>query len=374
MNTLARLLTLLPTFLLGGCYGMTLDEFDSVARWDDPLQEPSIVNWSANPSQYSWYSVFIGTDSVPAEEENPAGFARERLDDLVDSMGNDLSRIAQVARRLLWVSEKDPSALNRISAVRGMERILRTFDASVLDPAAYSRVDAAKGIELLARLRAAHDAIETLHGRADRGTLTAPQRARYVSALRDYTALPVPRPEWRRELIRTTWTVFVVESDPEVQRAARQALRRSIYFAVCNGLRTALVPLDEDDLPAVRIEALYTFRRLGGIDAMPFVFRMMARPKLGPSERRYDRDRKVRMALVRICAQLNFEHASKGDPKPLEYLYETAADEDEESDIRRVALEGLGRCLHEKLGMRRISLERDWADEWWKQYITERGR
>ena len=93
---------------------------------------------------------------------------------------------------------------------------------------------------------------------------------------------------------------------------------------------------------------------------------------MGAREHRYDRDEKVRMALVRICAQLEYEHAARGTPKPLEFLYETAADETEEGDIRRVALEGLARCLHEKRGERRISLELDWADEWWKKYISER--
>jgi hypothetical protein len=368
-----RVLALLLTLPLTGCYAMTLDEFDSVARWNDPLQEPTEVDWLANPKQYPWYSVFINGDPESYEEDNPSGFARECLDDLIDYVGDDISRMAQVARRLLWVAEKDPNAFNRISAVRGMERIIDTLGLSPLDPIAYDReVDARKGLERMAQLRNAHETIEKFLGRADRGSLTASQRDEYLGALRGYTAIPVPRADWRRKLIRTTWTVFVVETDPDVKSAAHDALRRSVYFAVCNGLRSALVPVDEDDFPSVRIEALFAYRRLGGIEAIPFVLGMMARPKFGARENRFDADPGVRRALVRLCAQLKYEHAVRGTPRPLEFLYETAVDEAEEGDIRLVALEGLARCLYEKRGERRISLELEWADEWWKKYISER--
>ena len=46
--------------------------------------------------------------------------------------------------------------------------------------------------------------------------------------------------------------------------------------------------------------------------------------------------------------------------------------EDEDGDVRRVALEGLGRCLHKTRKDPKISLELGWAKKWWKQYVTTR--
>lgn len=364
---------------LSSCsYVHSLEEFDSVAGWTDPLNEPESVAWQPRPLLYPWYRTAVtfglaDLDPVPDEVDNPSGFARERLIELADWMGDDPTRVAQVARRMLWVVEKDPNSLNRITAIRGLERILRVLGRNPLAPEAYfEEVDAAKGLVLESRFRSAHETIQRMFSRTE-PSLTEAQRGEYVRALQDYVAVPVPRSTWRRQLIRTIWTVYFGErAHPDVRLAAHEALQQAVYYAVCNGLRSALVPLDDEDFPAVRIEALLVFRRIGGIPAVPFVLQMMARPRLGNRALRYDRDVQVRMALVRVCGQLSYEHASAGTPKPLEFLYETAADEDEDGDVRRVALEGLGRCLAAHRGERRVSLELSWAKEWWKQYVTSR--
>ena len=35
-----------------GCYTMNLDEFDSAARWLDPVSEPVEVDWNDQPYQF----------------------------------------------------------------------------------------------------------------------------------------------------------------------------------------------------------------------------------------------------------------------------------------------------------------------------------
>ena len=386
MNRAIRILLMPLVLAPAGCYAVYLDEFDSVAKWEDPLVEPRDVSWSVRPHVHHWYS-WLFSDDVPALQDNPSAFARERIIELAHRVGGDLSRTAQVMRRLLWVIDKDPNPFNRIVALQGVELMMRRLKVDPLEPGYYYEEPArAEALRRKEAFENAHAQLTRLFSRSDKPALSAAQRESYVEALRVYSAHPRARLSWQRDQIRTTWSIFVDESDGVVREAARKPLFSAISTAACNGLRTALVPqavdvegrtdtfeaLKTEDFPAVRLEALLVYRRLGGIPAVPLVLQLMDRPRIGIDEQRYDQDLQVRMLLVRLCSQLRYEHAVRGTgkgPRPIEFLYETAIDDEEDEGLRRLALEGLARCL----GQRRISLELDWARAWWKQYIIDRN-
>ncbi|MEE2888202.1 MAG: hypothetical protein VX951_12300, partial [Planctomycetota bacterium] len=80
---------------------------------------------------------------------------------------------------------------------------------------------------------------------------------------------------------------------------------------------------------------------------------------------------------VRMCGQLKFEHANvgpSGGQRPIEFLYSTAIDESEGDGLRRIALEGLARCLSSKLGFKMVPVDDEWARAWWKRDVVERRR
>ncbi len=373
---------LLLGLLLAGCstYGTAIDEFDSIAGWSDPQTEPAVAKYPDIALQYTWYGWLMPGDPVDETVENPSGFARERIELLSEYVTGDLSTKAQVTRRLLWVAERDPSAFNRIQALTGIERTLRSLGADPLDLSAYTRELDPQQLQRQERaLQQADATLRRLFARSTRPQLSVTERRDYVAALRAYTAEPVPRLRWQRDLIRTLWSSYVTETDPDVVDAATIALRRAIRFACCNGLRAALVPEDFQaaDLPSVRREVLFIYRRLGGLGSLSFLLNMMVRPQAGSSLHRYDQDLSVRMALVRLCAQLRLEHAGAGPfggARPIELLYVIAVDETEDDGLRRVALEGLARCLSEKLGFTTMPEGDAWAREWWKQDVVERRR
>lgn len=361
-------------------YSTAIDEFDSIAGWNDPQTEPATVNYPDVALQYPWYAWFVPADPVEAPVENPAGFARERIDLLAEYVSLDLTSMAQVTRRLLWVAHADPNAFNRIRSLQVIERILRLLQVDLLDDASYS-----KGLDFEAQARQekvfleADATLRRLFGRRDRPALSNADRTAFRTALQIYTAEPLPRLRWQRDLIRTVWSAYVTETDPGVIDAAAIALRRAIRFAACNGLRAALVPdgIQTLDQPQVRLEVVSIYRRLGGIRAVSFLLDMLKRTQSGSLLHRFDQDLQVRMSLVRLCAQLKFEHADAGpfgDQRPIAFLYSIAVDESEDGGVRQVALEGLARCLSERLDFDTVPSDDQWARDWWKRDVVERKR
>ena len=354
-------------------FANALDAFNSAANWVDENEEPADAVYSETPRQHSVWGV---SESLI---DNPSEFVRWSAIDLVEYAGGDLREISLVVRRLLWMLSRDPNAFNRISALQGLEEILQRTEMDLLDPAVYyQETDPREGVAAERRFRDAHEKLIDLFERPGRPALSDAQRADYLATLEVYAARPLPRLQWQRLQLRILWGVLSVESDPEVRAAGYEALRWSLRSAMCNGLRAALVPQDRSaaDLPDVRNRALLLYRRVSGIAALPFLLRFLARPQLVAAEQRYDPDPEVRRVLVRMCAQLKYEHAIQsfeGGPMPIEFLYETAAD-DEDAGLRRVALEGLARCISGEQEGGRISLEFDWAREWWVEFVAQRDR
>ena len=288
--------------------------------------------------------------------------------------------MAQVTRRLLWVTQADPNAYNRLAAFQIIERILVILAVDPLDESLYLRdVSSQEQRRKEKVFLQADEALRRLFSRPGRPAITPEDRTTYQEALQVYTSEPMPRLRWQRDLIRTIWSAYVTEADPSIVAAAATALRRAIRFAACNGLRAALVPekVQSKDQPAVRLEVLAIYRRLGGIPALSFSLNVLKRPQAGSLLHRYDQDPQVRMSLVRMCGQLAFEHADKGPfggQRPIEFLYSIATDETESGGLRRVALESLARCLSEKLKLEKIPAGDQWARDWWKRDVVERRR
>ncbi|MCA8956477.1 MAG: hypothetical protein KDC87_10415 [Planctomycetes bacterium] len=363
-----------------GCattYSEALDEFDAITGWTNPAQEPGIASYPAKSLQYPWYSSWLPVDPVLDDVENPPGFVRRRIEILAARSGEGLARVAPVTRRLLWIADRDPNPLNRIVALQGIERVLEVLNLDPLDPSAYSNEESPA--ELLRREQQLGNAQATLRRllqRKDRARLDAADRATYCRVLRELAERPLASRRRQRDLIRVLWSVRTTEREPLVVAAANDALRRAIWYGSCNALRAALVPQEAGalDQPEVREEVLYIFRRLGGVPAVPFILRTMQRPRVGPLNR-FDPDPRVRMSLVRMCAQLHYrEQERSSGPQPIEFLYDTAVDSDEEETLRRVALEGLARSLGSKRVTTPISFDDAWARAWWRSHVLGRDR
>jgi hypothetical protein len=348
---------------VSGCaaYEMALAEFDRVAEWEAKTrEEPAEVAYSG-------------------QSENPSSVARNTMRTLVWEMGDETLRHLQVCRRLLWVASKDPSAYNRIVALQGIEHIVAARDNDLLAEEQYVKEISGAAIEgFERRVHSAYAALRRLIGRSHRPAIRPAERVEYLAAIRDFVEQPLGRERWQRDLLSFLWAVLVSEQDPAVLEAAQAAADRAIAYAACNGLRGALVPtgVDVAELPDVRVAAIHVYRRQAGPAALPFLLRLLAQPRIGPEDQRFDRDLDVRRVLVRLCAQLRYDLAMAshaGGPRPVEFLYETAVDEGEDVGLRRVAIEGLARCLAPELGIRRIDFDLEWARRWWRGFVVGRS-
>lgn len=383
MMSMLRIMTFgAAGFVLAACstYSTAIDEFDSIAGWDDPAVEPAAVKYPDTASQYPWYAWFMPSDPSEGSVDSPSSFARERIQVLGDYVTDDLTSMAQVVRRSLWVAHADPNPYNRISALQIVEQVLQALEVDILDEGYYLRdVDAQEQKSKEAVFLAADASLRELFAQSTGGSMSASDQAAYLEALQVYTAEPLPRMRWQRDLIRTTWSIYTAGSDPVVRDAAAAALRKAIGFAACNGLRSALVPQESGTLsqPAVRLAVVSTYRRLGGVRAVSFLLNTMKGTSGVAGIGSYDQDLHVRRLLVRLCGQLNFEHAdagSFGGQRPIEFLYSVGVDETEDDGLRTVALECLARCLSGKIEMKTVPVGDEWAKAWWKRDVVERNR
>ena len=81
--------------------------------------------------------LIIGAFSIapsPRVENNPSGFAREKMMELTEMVGSDLFRAAQVVARLLWVASTDNNSLNKVVALKGAEKIMAQLGLDLLQP------------------------------------------------------------------------------------------------------------------------------------------------------------------------------------------------------------------------------------------------
>ena len=364
----------------GGCTTFTtaVTEFDSVARIEGTEQWPEEVDYRHDPKRYSWFARKtdgIGSgwllrdvfhvEPTPTEVDNPSGLARECVEVMGDKGVGDLNRIALATRRLLWVAELDVEhPLNQALALGGIEILMAALgfdpnDMQLPDPEIMTR----------AKVDAWVNTLDSGWPGSRPGTaLVEPERSEYLVALESLTQLPLVSGRRQRALIGALDKGLMLEHDESLVEPSREALRKALYHGMSLGIRRAL----SSESPLVREAAIRALHQLGGIDSMPKVLELVAKPSSAAARgiNRYDEDRFVRLTLVRMCGQLDRERAlqsSGNGPAAVELLYETFfADPDE--GLRTMALQALAQVLE-----RDVNFEPGWAERWWSDdYVPNR--
>ncbi|MHC4514880.1 MAG: hypothetical protein ACYTGW_01625 [Planctomycetota bacterium] len=355
-----------------------LAEFDSSAARVQPEKEPEKLDYVEAPERLPWYvrqmeglgfdfllTRLLNVKPTPVAQENPSGYARERLVTLIDMVGDDLERGAQVAVRLLWVLEKDRNILNRVVSLRGVETIVHGLGLDPMDPLLDTTDDSAARRR---EVEAAETEMEQYWpGVREPGELGDDARQAFIAALDRELRSPLPTPRARRQLVLALARGYADETDGAMRTRLEAVLRRALSFATGLGLRNSLTA----NRPEVRDVAIRAYRRLCGPIGVPYVLRRIAAPAGSKRGNPYDPDPTVRLTLVRLCSQLRGEPAMKsvhGGKMPVDFLYETAI-ADDEAGLRQVALEGLALCLQRP----KISFDEEWATTWRQQFIVERS-
>jgi hypothetical protein len=395
MGRSGRIAAVMLLLLLGGCSSIArawdrsfgerfhldksfhrlLTEFDSVAARTDPAKEPDRLEYVQAPERLPWYarqleglgfdflvSGVLGARPSPVVQENPSGYARERLVILISMVGDDVERGALVAARLLWVVEKDHNLLNRVVSLRGVETILGGLDLDPMDPLLDN---ADHSPQRQQEVEAAAAELEK-HWPARRKTdrLSAAQRQAFETALASMTRCPLPSALKRRQLLLALATGYAEEPDSRMRASLWNATRRSLLFAAGLGLRDSLAMAT----PELRDVAIRAYSRLCGPIGVPYVLRRIAAPAGWEADNPYDSDPLVRLTLVRLCAQLKGKSV-QGGKMAVDFLYDTAV-ADDEAGLRQVALEGLALCLQRP----QIEDDEEWATTWRQQFIAERSK
>jgi hypothetical protein len=372
-----------------GCpsFAASLAEFDSVAGWRANLAEPVRVEYQVTAERLPLLvrtvegtgidllmTEVFGVAAAPTELDNPAEFARDRIDCMIGEAAGDLHRSALLGVRLVWVIEGDEQPLNQALAVDGVGRLLDGLGASPLgddrpratsdDQAVLSwHPRAALLRRALARLLAAR---------------ASPLSAEEREALIAVADLPPPTPRDGREMVLVL-NALARRSGARDRQVIRSVLQRVLVRALVDALERAVY---EARVPLVRETAIRTCCRLRGRDAVPRLLRVMTAARAARSKRPagrdpgvelnpYDQDPGVRLLLVRMSAQLPAAEAlaaRQGGVPVVEFLYDVIADVNSERGLQAAALEALALCLG-----RTVSLDRAWADEWYATYVAQRS-
>ncbi len=344
-----------------------LREFDSLSNRVSEGSEPQQLDYIDSPERLHGlvrHTEGTGLDMILTQvlkleaqtykEENPSGRARSYIDDMLAMVGSDLSRAARVVGRLLWVLEEDPSLLNQVKALHGLEIVMTQLQLAILQPGIYSVVTSA---ERQAEVKRAEDILGRLApGFRSQPQLSSEEEQEYSAALVSIAAHALPSSYQRRQLVLVLETLWEEESDPELKETAKEALQRSLHAAIGYGMLAVLqTPSSHDHL---RDSAIRSYRRLAGVAGVPFVLKVVSKDEVhGPL---------VALTLVRLCSQLSQADAEKtflDGPSALSFLYTTAFDSRVGDDLQLVALEGLARCLHHENAIP----DPEWARQWWRQ-------
>lgn len=370
-----------------------VQEFDAVTQRGGRNDEPERVEYDENPAHLPGVvrkleAIELGhllralfeIEPTRAPEENPSGAAREHLEYMVDKAGRDLYCVGVVANRALWLAASDEYPLNVAQAVQAVGVMMQTL---AIDPA---RVPL-PGPDSPEQQRAVADAIRDLEAGwpASRTaeSFTPAVRARYAQALQQLSAHPLPQRKHQRGVIRALTEAWRSEPNGELQAAAEAALRRALAYGLtaglCDAMRLELPRADQRgrrplrDFPLARIAAIRWFHVLSGPAATPQLLARISRPasRTLNSAQRYDPNGLVRLALIRVCAQVSPAIATRsfeGGPAPVEFLYEVCSGDPDEG-LRVIALEGLALALG-----RPVDFDPNWADLFWRDFVATRGR
>jgi hypothetical protein len=303
-------------------YHDVMEQVDSVASVQGTGAEQRLT-YEQKVTTAPWYLRFapfvplrplLGTVfgySTASELENPSGHMRELLACLPAKAGADLVRAAEVSGWLVRVAELDPSPLNRIIALDGIEVLAALQDIPIIGG---PLIDPRKATSA-ADLEAASETLRALHpiarARAGRRQLDAAEHRKYGSALQELAAAPWPQWYQRLALVEQLGKALPAEADAELQTATASALR----LALGHSLRWTVVRSlqgQEREFALVRLRAMDLVRRAGGPDSVPLLLALMAnRPEaVADGKPRFDPDPFVRRRLAHFCGQLDRARAT----------------------------------------------------------------
>lgn len=364
----------------GACtpFDVAQAEFDAVAGLESETSWPAEVDYDDKPMRPPWgvragssiglgflFRILPEFERSPYQLENPSEFARSQLATMV-ARADNVTEIAETARRLLWVAELDvEQPLNQALGLRGITHLMELLG---MDPTGMRPTD--PNIMTRDQLESWEAILEKSWPATRPGAVLPDEdRADYLAALQGITSLPHPSSAEQRVLIGALERFSAMETDPALVEPTRQALFDAMYHGLSMGLLRGLY----SRAARVREVAIHSLHRLSGPDSVPFVLALITKPSsvTARGNNRYDDDVFVRLALVRLCGQLDPERALASwgtGPAPAEFLYETLfADPDQ--GLRAVALEALARCLDQP-----ISTDSAWAERWWRnEYVPNRG-
>lgn len=365
--------------LLSGCtlYQVARMEFDSGTGFDTAIGEPETLAYRDEVLRWPWLvrvfegsgfdwliAVTTGVRPAPKEVTNPSGLVRERMVSLTDLALGDLGRMADVCHRLLWVAARDDHPLDQIVALQSMTRMLGDMN---VDPLAvpFSSPDPVVALEQVEEELARLEAVAP--ERRGGVPLDDSERRGYLRALAIVSARPSGSASQGRRTVRTLLHAATAERDPVLGDATRRALADTMSNEMAQMLRVKLIA----PAPEVREAALVSLHRLSGPLAVPYSLGALATRPTG-GDWTYDSSESFRRMWVRLCGQLPREFVFvryQGGPSPIEFLYDTAR-ADASSGLRLVALDAMARAL----GRTTVTLERDWADRWWRDYALRAGQ
>lgn len=378
-----RVLTVCTLAVLPACrlYGTARMEFDSAtgfdlvadpdaAEPDAPQHREQVLRWPwlvrvLQGSGIDWLmAVTLGVRPRLVEVAHSARLVRERMIDLTDLAIGDFGRTADVAQRLLWVAARDEHTLDQIHALQSITRLLESLHVDPLlvplvapDPvAAAERVDDA--LLTIATL---------IPARRGEVALAAAERAEYLDALAAVAERPSGSAAQGRAALRLLRRAAATETDPELRNAAHAALADVLAAELAQALRVKL----SAPSPDVRLAALLNLHHLSGPRVVPYSLGVLASRPAGGGAWIYDLDESFRRAWVRLCGQLPKElvfESYAGGPAPIEFLYDTVRGDEVEA-LRLVALAAMAQVLREP----KVTLDREWADEWWRSYSLRQG-
>jgi hypothetical protein len=374
----------LPCLLAGcGCPGfaIAMAEFDSVAGWQPAKAEPDVVVYSEDAERLPLalrilegsgldiaLTGLLGIEPAQTKINSPSSFARERMLCFARDASGDVHRAALATARLTWVLDGDPHPLNQITALHGLHLLAAE---RALDPLRESigpigeQSDEAIVAAWQPHVTALRDAVSALMA----GGEPAPAvHAACAQALARVSEQIPPAPRDRRA--QTLLLNYLAHRAPsrEVRLAATSALDLAMRRLAADSLRRALY---EPRSPMVRDAAVRTCCALGDEAAVARILRLVTTPEPPGGSGTSDLDPTVRLTLVRLCGQLPTtwaQRAEPGGPAPVEFLYDVIADANTDRSLQVAALEALATCLG-----RPASVERRWADEWWADYVVNRG-
>jgi hypothetical protein len=320
--------------------------------------------------------------------ENPSQRVRDLLRELGGKAGTDLMRGAASVRYLVRVAELDPSALNRIVALDGLETLANAYGVNLV-----------AGLEMgpqrlipppeATQWRADFVALLPIARNPAGALLSDGDAARYRGVLAGLTSQPLPSWTDRLALVVDLAGAMQLERDPALLALTRDSLRHAMRHAIQWTIVGALQGRDPDWVE-VRVRALELLYRSGGPDAVPLLLALLLNSpdRIAAGEPPFDTHETMRRRLIHLCGQLDRKRALRSVVLPgrenwqvvcpAEFLARIALEHDTlVSPMALLAREALAQCLvrrHTGLDDDPATDQEDWVAIWYADFSRQRAQ